>query len=172
VSAIYVWSNGRVAYGPLLSNLRSFSDRWYNNNASLFALLTRAFGGAYQALEPARQVTLIVIVGVIGWAAAKRLEPLRAALVIIGVLLLVSPNVFPWYVLWLLPFLAFYPSAPWLYFSVAVCLGYQVLIGYEIGGRWQYNSAVLAIEYVPLYLLLAVAWLKCQLRKDKATGPA
>jgi hypothetical protein len=91
----------------------------------------------------------------IGWCATRRLEPMRAALVILGTVLLFSPNVFPWYVLWILPLLVFYPEPAWLYFSTGVFLAYQVLIPYQILGRWFYPSRLLQwTEYLPLFALL------------------
>lgn len=151
----YLWIDKHFAGPWLLHNLREFSNRWYHNNDSLFALLTHMFGGGYQALEPARQVVIIAVMAAIGWCAARRMEPLRAALVILGTVLVFSPNVFPWYVLWILPLLAFYPEPAWLYFSTGVFLAYQVLIPYQILGQWFYPSRLLQwLEYAPLFALL------------------
>ena len=170
----YLWAGKHFAGRDLLRNLREFSDRWVHNNDSLFALLTHFFGGGYQSLEPARQVVLIVLVGTIGWTLFRRLEPLHACLVILGTMLLLSPNVFPWYVLWLLPLLAIYPWTPWLYFTIGVLLSYHSLIFYEAEGRLRFESRWLLLEYAPLFLLLLLHWVRArwQARREARTAAA
>jgi hypothetical protein len=69
-------------------------------------------------------------------------------------LLLVPTAMHPWYVLWILPFVAVQPSAAWLYFSGAVVLSY-LKYAWEPAGLplW-----VRAVEFLPLYGLLAWEW--------------
>jgi len=172
LSLPYLWAGKHFAGRDLLRNLREFSDRWVHNNDSAFALLTRFFGGGYQSLEPARQVVLIVLVGMIGWTLVRRLEPLHACLVILGTVVLLSPNVFPWYVLWLLPLLAIYPWTPWLYFSIGVLLSYHSLIFYEAEGRLRFEPRWLAMEYAPLYGLLLLHWVRARWRARRQLSEA
>ena len=53
---------------------------------------------------------------------AERAVPLVAGFVVL------APNVFPWYVLWLVPFLAVTPSVPWIAFTGAVALSYSFFL--------------------------------------------
>jgi hypothetical protein len=133
----------RFMLPALLRNLRAgVTAAPYN--ASLYAL-AHAWFGAHAAALLALALTLAVIVA----AWLRRLPPLRAGFLILSTLLLVLPQVYPWFVLWLLPLLVFFPEAPWLYFSVAVF--WAGLAGAHPWGVW--------IEYAPLYALLAwQAW--------------
>ena len=74
----------------------------------------------------------------------------RASYMISAYLLLVPTTFHPWYVIWLLPCLCFYPSWGWLYLSGALALSYLaylqsypiVPIGFHL------------LEFLPLYVLL------------------
>src|SRR6266704_6283685 len=50
--------------------------------------------------------------------------------VLIGGYILLSPNIFPWYVLWLVPFLAVRPSPPWIAFTGTVAFAYTFFLGH------------------------------------------
>ena len=49
-------------------------------------------------------------------------------MVLIGGLTLLSPNIFPWYAVWLVPFLAVAPSAPWIAFTGSVMFAYAFFL--------------------------------------------
>jgi hypothetical protein len=68
----------------------------------------------------------------------------------LGVLLLLSPTLHPWYLLWILPFAARARNAAFLYLSSAVVLAYALL--YPVA--WLPPPAVYALEYVPFTALL------------------
>jgi hypothetical protein len=48
------------------------------------------------------------------WVARRVADPLRAIYLTIGAALLLSPTMHPWYLLWIIPWLAFFPSRAWL----------------------------------------------------------
>ena len=82
-------------------------------------------------------------------------DPVRATGASIGLLLLVSPVLHPWYLLWALPFAALSRSASFLYLSASVPLAYGLLY------RTAYLSSpvILLLEYVPFSaLLLREVW--------------
>ena len=87
-----------------------------------------------------------LVVGLLALAWVVRLSfrrglsvPREIFLGLAGVLLL-SPTLYPWYVLWVLPFAAAFGSIPWLIFAALVPLAY---IGGESGVPWIVRS----IEY-------------------------
>ena len=55
---------------------------------------------------------------------------------VLGAVVLFSPTVHPWYLLWVLPFMALIPVPAWLVLSGLGLLAYQVLVGYSITGVW------------------------------------
>ena len=136
-----VWGAGLAAlpFAPWLAMLwerrdfvTGFLGGWRNND-SLFGLVLWLAGGDGQV---AKRVSLALIVGwalTLGW---RRMEPVRGVFWFTLGLLLVSANVHPWYLTWIVPIAAFVPS-PWLLAWVSlmpVC--YAVLIEYSVSGVW------------------------------------
>jgi len=78
----------------------------------------------------------------------------RQCLFILGLLLLFTPIVHPWYVCWVVPLVAVVQNRAWLLFSGLVFASYWVLREFNASGQWQESPAVLLIEYLPLYALL------------------
>jgi len=133
----------------LLDGLTQYASGWENND-SLFRLLLLAGNSKPQA----GLVAAVFLAALILFAIKQRMEPLRASLFVISGLLLLSPNAFPWYFTWTIPFLCFYPNAPWLLMSVTCVLGYAPLIAYSSGFAYQDSPLILALEYAPVF-----AWL-------------
>jgi hypothetical protein len=77
-------------------------------------------------------------------------EPRAATFASLGALLLLSPTLHPWYLLWTLPFAAERREPAFLYLSFAVPLSYGLL--FPIPGLSR--SFLLALEYAPFALLL------------------
>lgn len=157
---------GLVVYWPYRSGLFNvmpgvsvYAGNWRNND-SLFAIFY-ALSGSQMGASAAYGAT---VAGVAGFLAGRGFPPLRAAFLILGTVLLCAPNVFSWYLTWILPLLAIFPNPAWLLLSVLVFLSYHVLIGYEALGVWQDNSRFLLLEYVPFYAVLIGAWIAGQRR--------
>ncbi len=134
----------------LLGGLGRFAQHWENND-SLFRLLLAAGNSKTQA----ELVAGALLLAVLAYTLKKRLEPLRAALVIFAALLALSPDAFPWYFTWLIPFLCFYPSRAGLLMSVTCTLGYAPVAAYAAGGLYRDTPLLVALEYAPVYALLA-----------------
>lgn len=90
------------------------------------------------------------------WQGTRRREaPLPArTLPVIGGYLLLSPNLFPWYALWLVPVLAAVPSLPWIAFTGTVAMAYTFFLEEPWAIPWWARVA----EAVPL-LAGAACWL-------------
>jgi hypothetical protein len=78
---------------------------------------------------------------------------IRRAYHLMSAYLLLIPTTFhPWYVIWILPCLCFYPSWGWLYFSGAIALSYVAYAqDYPV-----LPTGIYLLEFLPLYLLLVV----------------
>ncbi|MBI1750702.1 MAG: DUF2029 domain-containing protein [Acidobacteria bacterium] len=140
----------RSAWPQLLHSLGYYESRWQHNNASLYALMVWFSGSP----ELAVGIGLGIVAGLSVWAAARRLDGVRAAYLLFGAILMLSPNAFSWYFTWLLPFLAFFPNPAWLLLTVLQFLSYHVLIGYQAGGDWHFQPFYLWLTYGPFYALL------------------
>ena len=95
----------------------------------------------------------LALLGTLGWLARSRAETphdlLARIFLVGGAATLLTLTLHPWYLLWLVPFLAIQPRLAWIYLSAAVVLSYafyvvtlpsRILIG--------------VLEYLPFLLLL------------------
>lgn len=142
------------AGSKLLDGLRQYAAGWEGND-SLFRLVQFAGNSKPQAYL----VVGVMLLGLMVFVLKQRMEPLRAGLVLTAGLVLLSPNAFPWYFTWTIPFLCFYPSAAWLLMTVTCVLGYAPVVAYAAGQPYVDSPFILALEYAPVYLWLAYeAW--------------
>ena len=90
-----------------------------------------------------------VLASLLAW---KRVDPVRGSFLVIGAVLLLSPTVYPWYLLWIVPFLALRPNRAWILLTGLVPLSYldpgPLLDGLS-GRPW-----VRWVEYSPFFALL------------------
>jgi hypothetical protein len=78
-------------------------------------------------------------------------QAVKYAYIMICLLLIFMPaSLHPWYVLWLLPFLAFYPAVAWVFFSGAVTLSYLKYVAPAGVMPWW----IPYLEYIPLFAFL------------------
>jgi hypothetical protein len=145
----------------LLDGLSQYAAGWEGND-SLFRLILAAGNSKAQA----QLLVAVMMLALVAYALKQRMEPLRAALFLTAGLLLLSPNAFPWYFTWTIPFLCFYSSPPWLLMSVTCVLGYSPLVAYAAGGPYQDSLLIVALEYVPVFAWMAWAGLR-EMRNSK-----
>ncbi len=108
------------------------------------------FGAFYAGLF-ARAALAILLAAVLGLIAWRVREAETAVFASLAALLLASPTLHPWYLLWVLPFAARARNAAFLYLSFAVVLSYALL--YPVAGLPP--AVVYTLEYVPFAVLLA-----------------
>ncbi|MFY9530905.1 MAG: glycosyltransferase 87 family protein [Candidatus Acidiferrales bacterium] len=140
----------RSALGQIHQTMSYYESRWQNNNASLYAILA-AFSGSH---ELAAGIGVGVAVGLALWAAWRKMDPTRAAYLIIGAILMFTPNAYSWYFTWIIPFLCFFPNPAWLLLTILQFLSYEVLINYQAFGQFQFNPKYVFLTYAPFYALL------------------
>jgi hypothetical protein len=110
--------------------------------------------GLLRSLVEAPDLTLLAAgTWVLAVSAVRRDAPAPArAVSLIGGLLLLSPNLFPWYVIGLVPLLASSPSVPWIAFTGTVVLAYSFFLQQP----WAIPGWARALEFAPLGL--GAAW--------------
>ncbi len=126
--------------------------RGFEFNAPLYALLSSWLGNA-----AARALLLACFVaGWLIWLARAPREYLPRGDILFGLLLLCAPAVNPWYLLWLLPFAAVYPTRTAWTAAAALLLAYFTPLNMGDTGAPPYRLAgwVLALEYS----VIAAAW--------------
>jgi hypothetical protein len=144
------------ALGMLRANMTYYEATWRNYHASLYTVMDWATGGHTKI--PAL-VGAGVSWGLAFWLAWKRAEPARAAYLLIGTVLALSPNGYSWYFTWIVPLLCYFPNPAWLMLTVLQFLSYNVLIGYGILGVFKFDPLMQWLVYAPFYVLLVLNWL-------------
>jgi hypothetical protein len=139
----------------LADGLFQYAAGWENND-SLFRLMMLAGNSRAQA----GLLAVVFLAALLVYILKRRMEPLEASLVLIAGLILLTPNAFPWYFTWMIPFLCFTAHPPMLLMSVTCVLGYSPLVAYAAGGPYQDSPLILTLEYAPLFVWLAWARLR------------
>ncbi|KAB2877858.1 DUF2029 domain-containing protein [bacterium] len=90
---------------------------------------------------------------------------------LIAAMTLLSPTLHPWYVIWVIPFLCFFPNPAWILFTGLVFLSYSILKEYHLTGVWHEDLNIRLWEYVPFYVLLFTRFLWLTIKRLKAHPP-
>jgi len=152
----------------LLLSLSKYSEFW-TFNESLFAPLAALLGHA-GAVRAGGLATLVLAL-VLAW---RRAEPVAAATAVVVASLLLSPNVLPWYALWLLPLVVLRDEPAALLYTGTVALAYLVYPDWQSGERWWLPWHWRALEYLPVLLVAAATWrrrLAASRRRAAAPSP-
>lgn len=111
------------------------------------------FEAAYVGRLAARALVALAVLALAVVLAVKRTEPVLAARWIVLALLLLAPEVQPWYLLWLLPLEVAAGRVAGLVWSASVLVAYAPLDGWLTARRWHEPLLARVLEYG---LLLAV----------------
>lgn len=114
----------------------------------------------------ARWIVALFGVAWLLWLARGPVRPIaRECLLALGGVLLLSPTLHPWYLLWLLPFAAATLSWPWLLLAALIPLGYR-------GGVADVPWTIRLVEYLPPLAVAAWRAAPWRARRGAATmGP-
>ena len=145
----------------LFHALIRYGEAW-EFNASAFSLL-----GVCVASREAREMIVSgALVALAIWLWRRELELSDRMFLLLGALFVVTPVLYPWYLIWIVPFLTLRRSAAWIYLTAGSFLSYRILPAYLETGIWQEQLSTRLLEYVPFYLLLAsgplVHWIRRQ----------
>jgi hypothetical protein len=108
-------------------------------------------------------LAVAVVIGLLGLLSWKQNQFVDAALAFFLTSFLLSPVVHPWYLLWLLPFVAM-RERPFdligcaaLVWTITVVLAYSAQQQLLATGVWKITERMLLAEYAPVYLLIIAA---------------
>ena len=149
LTAACVWPY-RDGWREFLGMLNYYQRIFRNYHSSIYPVLLW-FTGSH---EIAAGVGEGVVIGLALWLAVRRADPIRAAFLLIGTVLLFAPNGYPWYFTWIVPLLCFYPSPAWLLLTILEFLSYKIFLNYRALGVWQFDPLFQWMCYVPFYALL------------------
>ena len=144
VVAVLGYAPAWIAGTPVVGSLPRYVSEEYFNPGLLRSVLD------VPALTVAMAGLWVVFVSV-----TRRDSTLSArAVLLIGGVTLLSPNIFPWYAVWLVPFLAVAPSAPWIAFTGSVMFAYAFFLQQP----WAVPPWARVVEFAPL-ALGALCWM-------------
>ena len=172
IAVPYLFSGGTASAG-----LSAYARRWRAGDGAFTVLLgisEAALGGEWAQLSgpfdgltvTRHQLARLLVMAVFGvWTlavlarpAATRSIPERGGLLLLGVLLL-SPTLHPWYVLWLLPFAAatrFVGGRAVLILALLAPALHHPGWLELIEGQWRDLAWVRAIVHLPVWIILVV----------------
>jgi hypothetical protein len=109
------------------------------------------------SLALAKLVSAAALLAIVIVTMRRRFPPVRAALWILGALVLVTPVLHPWYLLWVLPLAALRGAWPWFVLAGTSLLAYLPLDGWWSSGVWRVPAWIPWVEY-GAFALAAAAW--------------
>jgi hypothetical protein len=148
------------------SGFTAYGKGWEMNDA-LFMVFVSASRGFMKivGIEPgnaqiaARGIVLLLICAWVGLLARGKIESGidlgEKCLFIAAAIFLLSPTQFPWYFIWVLPFLAIRPRASLLMFTALLPLHYLRFYFKARGDVGIFDNGIVWIEFVPVWLMLA-----------------
>lgn len=151
------------------AGLVAYAQSWHVN-AFAFSLIEGGFAlivgtdttGLLDPLFLARLVVLMIVTGTVLHFLRKPFDNekkfVAGVLWITAILFLFSPTGYPWYFLWVLPWLAIKPHMGLLILTVTLPL-YDLRYPLQALGKEDlFNQVIVAIEFVPSFLLIAYQW--------------
>ncbi|MEE2874329.1 MAG: hypothetical protein VX893_15620 [Candidatus Latescibacterota bacterium] len=153
----------------LIAGLRIYIQHWYFNAAaySLIHYSLSPWDGNAHLHARWFCTAFFVFFGL--YTQIRSRDPYHATFIALGAYVLLSPTMHPWYLLWVLPFLPFFPHPAWLLFSGLIVLAYEVLMDYVHTGVWQEKTWVLWAQYAPLYIgLIATAYYRRFIKSNES----
>jgi hypothetical protein len=146
----------------LFSALLYYREKW-RFNGFFFMQLSEQFKDERHV----EQLMLLMVGAVIGTCLYLRLDLIVQLYWATGAILLCAPTLFPWYLIWMVPFLCFFPNPAWLLLTGLSPLSYYVLIDWWTLGLWRQNDLFLKLQYFPFYGLLIWNFLRVCRAKTK-----
>ncbi len=158
---------GLIIYAPYLTagsktfeQMLNYARYWYFNGALYYIF------DSFLPQKLNRTLLLLSTVGVSIVAGLLRRTKLESRLLIpLGGYFLLSPTLYPWYLIWLIPWLLFSPNSYWLWWITStIYTAHAVHLVYLNEGIWMPPlwSSVLQILPIPILIYLQTRnfWLK------------
>ena len=103
-----------------------------------------------------RAIVLVLWLALLAGMLAARVRAVEATAVLIAAFLVLSPTLHPWYVAWIVPFLALRPGRAFLWLAASAVLLHLAPVGYARGGPFEVPLWARALIAAPFFLLLAL----------------
>ncbi|MEW6111235.1 MAG: hypothetical protein AB1664_03825 [Thermodesulfobacteriota bacterium] len=153
------------------SGYAAYGSTWEMNDA-LYMLILWAVKrllefGSLQGIHAhivARIVVVSVLASWIVWILRRHDSDVASlwekCLLIVAALFLLSPAQFPWYYLWVIPFMTISPRVSLLVLNVMLPLYYLRFYFLANGQTETFDNVIVWLEYVPVWVLIVWEWLR------------
>jgi len=135
----------------VFDGLLRFAENWTFNGI--------VFESLYYCIpdnQRARIICAILLSVSVVIVALRKKDLLEAFYLSVLLLLLFSPVVHPWYVSWLVVLVPAVRRWSGIVFAATVSLTMYTVINYRLHGVWEQSAFILALEYLPVLVLLAL----------------
>ena len=140
-----------TAGADLFAGLQTYAEAWRFNDGA-FAILA----WATRSVTAAKLLAGAAVAAVVASSVRNDWSLERTAFWVTGAILLLSPTVHPWYLLWMVPLIALRPNQAWLYLSGSVFLAYYGLTAYRAEGVWPDPLWIKGLIWGPFLVALAI----------------
>ncbi len=141
-----VWLRAPIDFG---SGAGQFATRWRGNESGFAVVdqLSRQLFDEGSAGNVARSAVAVVFLALCALVVHRRVPPIRATRALVWALLLLSPQVHPWYLAWLLPLEVAAGGLAGLVWSAAVLCAYAPLDLWVAQDVWDMPLSLQLFEY-------------------------
>jgi alpha-1,6-mannosyltransferase len=151
------------------SGVTAYAENWEMNDA-LYLVVSWATGTVLKSIGMSsvdvdlisRSAVTVFLIAWVAWLVRKQfpnpLELSEACFWVATALFLLSPTQFPWYYLWLLPFLAVRPTNSLMLLTALLPLFYLRFYFLDIDKVGIFDYGVVWLEFGPTLILLAREW--------------
>jgi len=139
------------------SGLREYGERW-ESGSLVYRWVVPRLGS-----ESTRVLLGLAWLGCSTAFVLRRRDAWSGAGAILGTFLVLSPTLHPWYVLWMLPFLAHRPSLAWSWLVASIPLSYWPLDAWKEHGRW-IDPAWIWWVIAPMFAVLWIGGRRAEVR--------
>ncbi len=138
----------------LVEQILHYSQHWYFNGP-LFIVLDQWF--VTSVTRPTLALTVFLFAWLVPFLRGLTFE--QRFLLPLTMYMLTTPTLYPWYIVWIAPWLVLAPRV-WLFWLVgAILLAHTVQHTFVTTGKWAITAPVFAVEFLPLLLLMLwAAW--------------
>ena len=159
-SYISLWEFNGGIYQTVISMLKLFGVKEYHWVNPVFPSYLATLYVSYAFYYKVCAVIILLAVIIYQLKRLRILSDFRTAnfiqksFFLTAVLLILTPTLHPWYLLWIIPFLVIIPNWSWLFFTFLIQASYFVLKDYALTSDWKESVWILLFQYIPFYALL------------------
>ena len=138
----------------------NYSTKWYFNNPLFLGIFS-----IFKDNATAHMVSFLLFIVLYILILLSRFELDKKLYFALGAFVICNPTIHPWYLIILVGLLCIHRSFIIVIWSGLVIFSYIVVYEFKLTGTWKDSWFLMAIEYLPLLILLVIHWYRGRLKK-------